>query len=92
MQDYISGNVLSNSNFEIHNLKFYPNPTVDKLFIEYVSEINHIVIYNSFGQLVFASNPFSKSITLNMSFLPKGSYIVKVTSNQNDATIKMLKQ
>lgn len=92
MQDYLSGNVLSVSNFDIQNLQFYPNPVEESLFIGYASEIHNIEIYNTSGKLVFAFNPFSKTLSLNMSFLPKGTYVVNITSNNATTAIKMLKQ
>lgn len=92
MQDYLSGNVLSVSNFDLQNLQFYPNPVEESLFICYTSEIHNIEIYNTSGKLVFASNPFSKTLSLNMSFLPKGTYVVNITSNNATTAIKMLKQ
>lgn len=92
MQDYLSGNVLATTGFEISNLEFYPNPVANNLYIGYSTEMHHIAIYNESGQLVFASNPFAKSLSLSMSFLPKGTYLVMITANNHKATIKMLKQ
>lgn len=92
MQDYVSANVLSVSNFELNSLEFYPNPVEDNLFIGYSMEIENVEIYNTTGKLMFSSNPYSKILKLNTSFLPKGAYIVTIKSNNSNTTIKMLKQ
>lgn len=92
MQDYLSGNVLNVSNFEHNNFKFYPNPAEDSLFINNSIEIKNIEIYNTTGQLMFSSNPYSKNLKLDISFLPKGVYLVEIKSDNDKSTIKMLKQ
>jgi hypothetical protein len=64
--------------FNVPNVNFlvYPNPVSDVLNIEIeVSEINNILIFDSFGGIVLMD---SNSISLNLSSLPCGLYFLKI--------------
>jgi len=72
--------------FKINQLNdkitIYPNPVVDKLYvkIDKVSEKNTVTIESISGVKMLESKIFStSSIIIDLSFLPKGPYIVKTT-------------
>jgi hypothetical protein len=70
----------------------YPNPVKDVLNLSYTKQINDVVVYNMIGQQVFAQTVNVKDAQINLSALNTGSYIVKVTSDNEVQTLKVLKQ
>lgn len=88
-----TNDVISNS-----ELKVYPNPATDNLNIELLSEEMieeiDISIYNIGGKLVYINNRSvnSKSYTENIdiSYLNKGIYIIKINSDLNSITRKLI--
>jgi hypothetical protein len=74
--------------FTDNNLKVYPNPTADYIYIQ--SDFNYTSkVYNTVGQLVLNSN--SKQI--NVIDLPSGVYLLQLESNNNSkSTFKIIKK
>ena len=70
-------------------LRLYPNPTADVLNVNVTEKVLAIEIYDMVGQLVKSSGNGSKSI--NVSSLKKGIYVVKVVTDNNTHTEKMIK-
>jgi hypothetical protein len=72
--------------------KVYPNPFIDQLTIENreLSD-SRIEVFSSTGQLVNSFKTNKSVTTLNMGFLKKGVYFMKIRSPKNDQTIKLLK-
>jgi hypothetical protein len=67
------------------NIKVYPNPvTKGTLFIDILSkEIDYsLLIYNSYGELNY-KDVIRKSSSIDLSLFQKGSYIVKVISENS---------
>ncbi|WP_298552285.1 S8 family serine peptidase [uncultured Algibacter sp.] len=76
------------------NIKIYPNPVKDKLYLELPSEENIISlrVFDILGKEVEA-NSFSKTNKeINLKQLSKGLYIFKLTSNTISKTFKIVKQ
>jgi hypothetical protein len=68
----------------------YPNPAVTKLFIRFTSASKHgIDIYNSSGTMVMNKIYDGSECELDVSFLRKGLYFIRIKS-QNRETIKKL--
>lgn len=67
-------------------VRIFPNPTKDLLFIEYSDDSPvQIILSNINGQIVYQetlkSNSFgSEQVQLNLNFLPKGLYLLKLVS------------
>lgn len=72
-------------------ITLYPNPVNDQLFIDSNLEIGSVEIYNAIGKLVKAVDGYQSS-GLNVSELGKGVYFVKITTDQNQITKKILVQ
>lgn len=72
-------------------MKFYPNPVNDMLNISFEREITRISIYNLLGQEVFAKTSNSNQITVDMSNLASGAYLVKVNAGDVVKTEKIIK-
>lgn len=71
--------------------KAYPNPVVDNLIIQTDLNVEKCEVYNVNGQLVKTiSNVVENTITLNE--LNLGMYFIKVTSENDTQTLKVLKQ
>ena len=71
-------------------IEIYPNPTKDYLNIKSQFEINQIQLFNMLGQEMELGD--INGTQLDLSHLPNGTYFLKVHTNQNIRTIKILKQ
>jgi len=67
------------SEISVSNIKIYPNPTSDILFVE-CENINAIKLYDLLGKEVLTQISNGK-VTVNISHLPKGIYNVQIISN-----------
>ena len=85
-------NVLSNESFDVSNFNYYPNPTNGILNINYSSQITKVDLTNVLGQQVLSENINDKNAKIDLQFLPKGTYLVKVFTNNTFITIKVIKQ
>lgn len=78
------------ANFE--GFKYYPNPVLNTLTVEANQAISSVAIYNIVGQQVSLSTPNNISSTIEMSDLKQGVYFVKITINNIQKTIKVIKK
>jgi trimeric autotransporter adhesin len=83
---------LANDSFDNANFTFYPNPVKNVLNLSYNKEISNVEIYNLLGQKVISDNVNANDAQIDMSHLSNGTYIVKVTSDNQLKTIKVVKQ
>ncbi len=87
-------NVLDNANFNDGNLVLYPNPAnnfVEISFVNSAERINKIVLLDMLGKLVNTIPVQSNDhITLDVSNLAKGVYLVEINTENNLKTIKKL--
>jgi len=84
-----SGNSLSDFDNEfINSIKLYPNPVIDKLFIQGLSNPTKISVYNILGKLVFSKTTSSE---INVSNLQNGIYILKIVDEQKNIVRKFIK-
>lgn len=84
-----TGGLLKDNNFE---LKVFPNPANDKLYIENSKPDTrfHFSVYNYQGLELI--NSFAKSKTpIDISKLKTGTYILKLTNNSNSRAFKFVK-
>lgn len=68
--------------------KIYPNPVKNSLKIQTEHKFQKVEIYSTTGQLVKTS--FLKET--NLSNLPKGNYVVKITTDKSVITEKVIKE
>lgn len=83
---------LATIDFDITNLKYYPNPVKDVLNLTYTKDISKIAVYNLLGQKMIESAVNSTSAKIDMSALSNGSYILKFTSENQTKTLKVIKE
>jgi hypothetical protein len=74
----------------------YPNPTSGFVTIQNKNNTNlkNVEIYNSAGQLIqkFNLNNNTKNASLDMSQLVNGTYVLKVVSDTESNTVKVIKK
>jgi len=83
---------LSSGSFDKSQFRYHPNPVKDVLNIGYDESITNITVFNLLGQKVMENTAGSTSVRLDMSTLSSGSYIVKVASDDQVRSIKVIKQ
>jgi len=65
------------------DIKIYPNPTRDILFISSVSEIKNIIITNIYGQIVYENYETGVNFELDLSKLSNNLYHISFTDANN---------
>ncbi|WP_026706558.1 fibronectin type III domain-containing protein [Flavobacterium soli] len=83
---------LSNQDFDNADFTFYPNPVKDVLNLSYDQAMTNVAVFNILGQKVIESAINANATQVDMSNLAAGSYLVKVTSDNQTKTIKVIKQ
>ncbi|MGV3460359.1 MAG: choice-of-anchor J domain-containing protein [Flavobacterium sp.] len=83
--------VLSTGTVQQGMFTYYPNPVKDKLNLSYTDTINSVAVYNILGQAVITSAVNQNETSIDMSRLPAGNYIVKVSAGDATKTIKIVK-
>ena len=84
--------LLSNDVFETSTFKSYPNPVKNILNLSYNKNISNVAVYNLFGQEVIAKSMNANQSQIDMSHLSNGTYLVKVTADNQVKTIKVIKE
>lgn len=80
------------SSFNKEFLKIYPNPVNSNLQITYNNTIRSVEIYSALGQLLISKNVNATSTSVDMSNLPSTLYLLKIKSDNQTGTFKILKQ
>jgi hypothetical protein len=83
---------LGNSSFDNANFSYYPNPVKNTLNLSYNKEISNVDVFNLLGQKVSSTKINSNNAQIDLSNLSKGAYMVKVTSDTQVKTIKVIKE
>lgn len=73
-------------------LNYYPNPVVDFISINDVNKIKNVEVYNMVGQRVIVENVNSDKALIDMRKVPAGTYILKVNSEKESQSIKVIKR
>lgn len=83
---------LSNAKFDDNSFKVYPNPVKDILNLSYNQSITNIEIFNMLGQQVLVKAVNATQDQVDMSNLVTGTYLVKVATENQVKTIKVIKE
>ena len=83
---------LGNNSFDAANFSYYPNPIKNTLNLSYNKEISSVEVFNILGQKIISNSIKSNNAQIDMSNLTKGAYMVKVISNDQVKTIKVIKE
>ncbi len=82
------------NNYSSNIAKLYPNPVNDKLNIEFNStgvDLIKINIYNILGQIVYANESLKIQQQIDLSFLPKGIYYLRMDGRDFQKDFKIAK-
>ncbi|MUV04841.1 T9SS type A sorting domain-containing protein [Flavobacterium rakeshii] len=74
------------------SLTYYPNPVSNILTLSNTNTISNVEVYNLLGQKVFANNFSNTEIQVDLSNLETGIYMVKISSQETQKTIRIQKQ
>lgn len=91
IDDVVYSDALGVNDFAADSFSIYPNPVKDVLNITSKVAVDRIVVYDILGKVVLQETPGVISPSINMSTLSSGTYMVKVTIDNNSKTIKVLK-
>lgn len=84
--------LLSNNGFDASNFTYYPNPVKNVLNLSYSQTITNVEVYNLLGQKMSANTIGANQGQVDMSNLASGTYMVKVTADNQVKTIKVVKE
>jgi hypothetical protein len=71
-----------------NQLKIFPNPAKDELFIKSSSRIEKIELYTLTGALLLSDSNFTGKISL--SALPQGVYLLKIFSSEKGVVVEKI--
>ena len=83
---------LSNDSFDASSFKAYPNPVKNILNLSYNKIISNVAVFNLLGQEVTTKSASDNQSQIDMSNLASGTYLVKVTADNQIKTIKIIKE
>ena len=83
---------LGTTPFDSTSFSYYPNPVKNILNLSYNQEISSVEVFNLLGQKVSTNKINANDAQVDMSNLANGAYMVKVTSNDQVKTIKVIKE
>jgi hypothetical protein len=83
---------LGSDSFNNSNFTYYPNPVKDILNISYSTSIQNVQVINLIGQQVRFQEFNATNGNIDLSNLPSGAYMVIVTTENGEKTIKIIKE
>ena len=83
---------LATTSFDSANFRAYPNPVKNILNLSYDKAISNVAVFNLLGQEVMTKVVGTNQSQVDMSHLASGTYMVKVTADNQVKTIKVVKQ
>lgn len=86
------GSGVSVSENALTGFSYYPNPSSGQVHLESVKNIESVTFYNLVGQIVFTSKVGTVSSSIDVSQLSAGTYIMKVSANDEIGTYKFMKK
>ncbi len=87
-----AGEDLETPTFEVSKFNLYPNPVIDNVTIVDSSLIKSVEVYNMLGQRVLQKSFQASQVTLDLSQLAAGGYLVNVTLETGFKSVKIIKK
>ncbi|WP_284652217.1 T9SS type A sorting domain-containing protein [Flavobacterium terrisoli] len=84
--------LLSNEGFDNANFSYYPNPVKNVLNLSYNQVITNVEVFNLLGQKMTVNAIGGNQGQVDMSNLASGTYMVRVTADDQVKTIKVVKE
>ena len=82
---------LANDTFLFQNLKIQPNPVTDIFIVSNQNNLDLVEVYNTIGQTIISKKVNDNQVKLDLSNYNSGVYFVKVYSENQNKTIKIIK-
>lgn len=83
---------LSTTDFNFATISVYPNPTTTLLHFNSIEIIKEIIVYDLLGNQVLVKNNSDNALSLDVSNLSKGMYLIKfITAENSQTTRKFIK-
>ena len=74
-------------------IQIFPNPAIDKVYINLQESIKYqLSIYDMAGNMLYEQRIAHKMNYVDIDFLPKGNYLIKLVSEQQIVTYTLIKQ
>jgi hypothetical protein len=92
-EETLNKNILNSESFidETIDILVFPNPSNGifnvSLSNELLSDDLHFELYNSIGELIFNNKINNQLFQVDISFLPKGIYLIRVLDSKNELNI-----
>lgn len=86
--NYNTDCILAVNDVKKSKIQIYPNPAKDKFTINTTDKIENIEVYLQTGQLLKTANKRE----INISNLPKGNYLVKIKTDKENLSQKLIKE
>jgi hypothetical protein len=84
--------VLSANDSNFASLKYYPNPVVSTFNMSYSETITQVTVMNMLGQSVMKQSNETNAVSIDMSSLPAGTYMVQIESHDMSTLVKVVKR
>jgi hypothetical protein len=86
------GSPLGLNDFQNNKFKMYPNPATNILTLSSKNMIEKVTIYNALGQLIFKQDYSSNEVTISVSNLSKGIYVITSQIGNESVTRQFIKK
>lgn len=84
--------VLGLNDLDLTSLKYYPNPVDSELTVSYKDPIKSLEIFDINGRLIKTQVFDSNDVSIDMSSISSGTYMIKVHTNLGSQFIKIIKK
>lgn len=82
---------LGTTEFTFQNLKYYPNPVNEELFISNTEAIQSVTLFSITGQKIMELRPDAINVQVNTSSMQEGVYLAEVVVDGHKRIIKIIK-
>ncbi len=79
-------------NPEILPINYAPNPVKNNLTLQSTQILKSVVVYTMLGQKVMEQNCNATDVTIDLSRLTTGNYILKAQGETGQKTIRIIKE
>jgi hypothetical protein len=78
---------------QTHGVKAYPNPCTDKISVSAtVSPMNSIQVFGIDGTMLMEDSPHSNTHSIDLSKVPTGIYLVRISLENSTETLRIIKE
>lgn len=84
--------VLGTTSFDVAQVKMFPNPATTNFTLHAKEIIERVSVFNLLGQEVLTVNANDKVVSVDVSNLQIGIYVVRTSINGSEATARFIKE